>query len=69
MPDEKFLGRAPDCTCGFIECVCQEARLHDKKCRYRKALTCPIGIHCEPHGFDVCPVCDVCGCGGVQPQG
>ena len=65
-PLEDFMarGRAPDCDCGLIQCACARAREHTKDCAYRKALTCAIAIECE-HGFDVCPTCDACDCGGA----
>lgn len=59
-------GRLPDCDCQLIQCVCATKREHDQGCRFRRALTCPIGIACEPHGEDVCPVCDPCTCGVPQ---
>jgi hypothetical protein len=55
-------GRVPDCDCMLLQCVCTEVRPHQKTCRYRVALSCAIPIECEEHGFDVCPVCDVCTC-------
>lgn len=55
-------GRAKDCDCDMIECVCAFARGHEKLCRFRVALTCAIGFSCKEHGFDVCPVCDPCTC-------
>jgi hypothetical protein len=55
-------GRVPDCDCQLIQCVCPQARPHVKECRYRIALTCAVPIHCEEHGFDVCPHCDPCTC-------
>lgn len=54
-------GRAKDCDCGMIRCVCLDARKHDKGCAFRRALTCAVGIECE-HGYDVCPICDPCTC-------
>jgi hypothetical protein len=53
--------RAADCDCGLIECVCAQARLHTKGCRFRLAMTCAVAIECD-HGFDVCPECDPCTC-------
>lgn len=55
-------GRVEDCDCEMIQCVCVLARQHDKDCKFRRALTCAIGIECEEHGRDVCPVCDPCTC-------
>jgi hypothetical protein len=54
-------GRASDCDCQLITCVCTEARAHDKTCRHRVALTCAVPIVCE-HGYDTCPECDPCTC-------
>jgi len=55
-------GRVEDCDCELIQCVCAIARQHAEDCKFRKALTCAIGIECEEHGRDVCPVCDPCTC-------
>lgn len=65
-PLEDFMarGRVDDCDCGLIQCECVRARAHTKDCKFRKALTCVIGFECD-HGFDVCPECDACDCGGV----
>ncbi len=46
-------------TCGHIVCVCRVIERHEEDCKYRKAVTCPVGIECE-HGYDVCPKCDPC---------
>jgi hypothetical protein len=54
-------GRAEDCDCKLLECVCLEARKHKRDCRYRFALTCAIPIECD-HGLDTCPICDPCTC-------
>jgi len=54
--------REDDCDCRLIQCVCKEARNHQKGCRYRFALTCAVGIACEAHGYDICPECDPCTC-------
>jgi hypothetical protein len=59
-------GRASDCDCQLITCVCTEARAHDKTCRHRVALTCAVSIVCE-HGYDVCPECDPCTCSQEVP--
>lgn len=59
-------GRVPDCTCELIQCVCAEARKHEKGCRFRQAMTCAVAITCD-HGVDVCPECDPCTCAGVSP--
>ena len=55
-------GRAEDCDCELIECVCTLARAHHRSCKFRRALTCAIPISCDDHGFDVCPTCDPCTC-------
>lgn len=34
---------------------------HEKDCKYKKALECPVGIECK-HGYDCCPICDPCTC-------
>lgn len=57
------IGRVPDCDCGMIQCVCEEARRHLPECQRRKAITCAVEVTCGPHGLDVCPTCDPCGCG------
>lgn len=36
---------------------------HGNTCKLARALACPVGIECE-HGWDVCPFCDPCTCGG-----
>ena len=56
-------GRVADCTCDLIQCVCSTARQHQETCRFRKALTCAIGIPCEAHDREVCLECDPCDCG------
>jgi hypothetical protein len=56
-------GRLPDCDCQLIRCVCAQARRHQLTCKYRKAMTCAIGISCEEHGLEICPTCDPCSCG------
>lgn len=65
MTTEELLarGRVENCTCGLIQCACETVRPHKEDCRFRKAVLCPIPIECE-HGFDVCPECDTCDCGG-----
>lgn len=55
-------GRVEDCDCELIQCVCAQARLHGKDCRFRRALTCAVPIDCEEHGIEVCPTCDPCDC-------
>jgi hypothetical protein len=55
-------GRVADCDCKLIQCVCLEARKHQKDCGYRVALTCAISVACKEHGLDVCPTCDPCIC-------
>jgi len=64
VDQEEFMarGRVADCDCGLISCVCEEARKHKPECRFRKALTCAVGISCDEHGYDVCPKCDPCDC-------
>lgn len=53
-------------TCGHIACVCAIMAAHEEGCRYRKAVTCAIGIECDCRlQRDVCPVCDACDC---QPR-
>jgi hypothetical protein len=60
-------GRAADCDCQLLQCVCAEKRKHKDGCQYRLALTCAIPIACELHGYDVCPTCDPCSCGQAEP--
>ena len=60
-------GRPSDCDCGHIACVCAVARAHGRECRYRKAVTCAVGIECEC-GFDVCPKCDPCTCSSKENE-
>jgi len=55
-------GRAIDCDCKMIQCVCGEARLHVEDCRWRKAITAAIGISCDDHRLEECPTCDPCTC-------
>jgi len=55
-------GRVADCDCRMIECVCAMARQHKSKCAFRKALTCAVGIACDDHDREVCPICDPCTC-------
>ena len=68
-PVEDFMarGRAPDCDCGLVQCVCVRARTHAEDCGFRKALTCAIGFECDAHQLEVCPRCDPCTCGGPAP--
>lgn len=49
-------------VCEHFECVCGVREQHKEGCRFRAAMTCPVGIECE-HGHDVCPICDPCTCG------
>jgi hypothetical protein len=55
-------GRAADCDCQLLQCVCVEARQHKTECHWRKVLLAPIGFPCEPHGLEECPTCDACTC-------
>jgi hypothetical protein len=65
MPDQDTCGCA---TCRHLACVCKIQRTHAVHCSFRIAATCPIGIPCEPHGRDCCPICDACTCGvGIDP--
>lgn len=50
--------------CGHFACVCIIRAKHKKKCRFRVAATCAIGIPCD-HGRDCCPICDPCTCGAT----
>lgn len=51
------------CTkCRMLVCVCNILKRHSSECRFRISATCAIPIECE-HGYDVCPICDVCNCG------
>ena len=53
----------PGCNnCGLIDCGCDAIKNHTATCRYRVAVTCPIGFSCKDHGLDVCPSCDACDC-------
>lgn len=52
----------PGCLCQQIACACTLVAAHHKLCKFRLAVLCPVPIECEPHGFDVCPVCDPCEC-------
>lgn len=62
--------RIPGCDCKMIhECVCRQLRGHAEECPYRRAVVCPVAISCEDHGRDVCPVCDLCTCGGFMRKG
>lgn len=56
-------GRVPSCSvCGFFDCVCEVRRQHEEECRYRKAVTCPVGgLYCK-HELEVCQICDPCTC-------
>ncbi len=44
----------------------QPRSLEKKGCKLLAAIACPVGIECD-HGYDVCPTCDPCDCGGIQP--
>lgn len=59
--------RAADCNCGLIGCVCSLIREHVPGCRFREAMRCVVAIACEPHGYDVCPICDPCTCPPRRP--
>jgi hypothetical protein len=63
LDEKEYLarGRVPDCDCQMIQCVCVEARQHDRECRWRKAITAPVGFECE-HGLEECRECDPCTC-------
>jgi hypothetical protein len=58
----KAIGRADDCDCGLIQCICQQARQHKEGCPLRLSMTCAIPITCEEHDQDVCPICTPCTC-------
>lgn len=57
---------ATDCTCNYLACVCNVRRNHKKKCKFRRAVECPVSVPCE-HGRDVCPECDPCTCDKRTP--
>lgn len=59
--------RDADCRgCGHLACVCGIIEGHpDPECRFRRSATCPVPIECD-HGYDVCPECDPCTCGGEK---
>lgn len=60
---ERRIGnRVEGCSCQHIVCVCREIRDHKEWCRYRISVACPVGITCDPHGREVCAVCDPCTC-------
>lgn len=63
MAEFEAMGRLPDCDCQLIQCACAVARLHDVSCVHRKALTCAIGVPCDEHHDEECPVCYPCTCG------
>lgn len=56
------------CFCGFISCICGALISHRPECKFRRAVACSVAIECA-HGFDVCPLCDLCTCrqNGRQP--
>lgn len=62
-PLEEFMkkGRAENCFCDQIACVCKLVEGHKAKCRFRTSVLCPVAIECD-HGRDVCPDCDACNC-------
>src|SRR6185369_5309292 len=61
--EPRQLRRVPGCgVCGHLACVCAVLRGHEPHCKYRISATCPVGIACEPHNRDTCPVCDPCTC-------
>lgn len=51
--------------CGYFDCVCDIRVKHKEGCRFRTAMLSPAGIACEPHGRDVCPICDPCTCAEI----
>jgi len=51
-----------DCTCGHVACVCNINTRHKSDCKFLMAATSAVGIECN-HGYDVCPICDLCTCG------
>ncbi len=55
------VGRADNCSCGLIECVCDLVGHHQKSCRFRRALLSPVSIACD-HGLEACSECDPCNC-------
>ena len=62
-PSRRKRGKGDLCDgCGHISCICPITRLHVPECRFRRAAVCPVGIACDPHGRDVCPICDPCDC-------
>lgn len=52
--------------CRHFSCVCPVLAAHERGCFLRIATACAVPIACDPHGRDVCPVCDPCTC---QPSG
>jgi hypothetical protein len=54
-------GRAIDCGCGLIECVCDVVRGHADDCRFRRAMLAPVSFECK-HGKEACAECDPCDC-------
>ena len=56
-------GEIVDCEkCEHLSCVCDIKASHAENCPWRIAATCAIGIACDDHGRDTCPVCDACNC-------
>jgi len=49
-------------TCGHLACVCGFRARHAADCKFLLAAAGPIGIACDDHGRDCCPVCDPCTC-------
>lgn len=49
--------------CHHFACICAVLAAHVASCTYRRAVTAVVGLACG-HGFDVCPTCDPCTCGG-----
>jgi len=59
---EDFRGPYNCSVCGMLACVCTIRTRHKENCKFRIAATGAVGIACEPHGRDVCPICDPCTC-------
>ena len=57
-----------NCNCNHIVCICAIKILHKEGCRFRRAATCPVGIACDDHNRDVCPICDPCDCSSVEAR-
>jgi hypothetical protein len=62
LDELKAVGRAEDCTCGLLLCICEQARQHKEDCPLRLSMTCAIPIECVEHDRDVCPICTPCTC-------